>query len=43
MMNTDSTIIGHKAINTGEVNYRSRNQDTQDKLRKLKVMVVNLY
>ena len=45
MMNTDSTIIGHEAINTagGEVNFRSRNQDTQDKLRKLKVVVVNLY
>ncbi|XP_058959571.2 gamma-aminobutyric acid type B receptor subunit 2-like [Pocillopora verrucosa] len=36
MMNTDSEIIGHEAINTGEVNFRSRNQDIQDKLRKLK-------
>ena len=43
MMNTDSEIIGHEAINTGEVNFRNRNQDIQDKLRKLKVVVVNLY
>ena len=38
-----TTIIGHEAINTAEFNLRSRNQDIQDKLRKLKVMVVNLY
>ena len=37
-MNTDLTIIGHEAIDIFGIN-----QGTQDKLRKLKVMVMNLY
>ena len=37
-MNTDLTIIGHEAIDIVGIN-----QGTQDKLRKLKVMVMNLY
>ena len=37
-MNTDLTIIGHEAIDIVDIN-----QGIQDKLRKLKVMVMNLY